>query len=124
MSNNFFENFGNGTIDCYPLLESAKIEKLLIFTEKTLKALKNEFKQFKRQLRPKVKKPATAILRKPRNPKAIPKKAYLEYQPSNISYVYNSNLWRWRRVNEWFNEYERATNEKMIPKNILNLLRD
>lgn len=99
-------SFGNGTIDRYPLLENIRIEKLLICTEKTFESLKKKFDQFKRQYPNKinVKKPQKKIQKNLSSSIVTPENIYHEFQPSNISYVYNSNFWRWRRVNEWFRE--------------------
>ena len=96
--------FGNDTIDSYPLLENMRIEKLLICTTKTFEALKKKFDQFKQQYQTKPEKPKKKSPIKLSKPTVIPEKIYHEFQPSNISYVYNSNFWRWRRVNEWFNK--------------------
>ncbi len=124
MSKECLQKLGNGTIDRYPPVGEAKIEKLLVFNEKTFQSLVKEFHRLK---------PRKQRAKKPRNvkktrltetyvSKTISKRTYQEYQPSTINNVYYSDPWRWRRVNEWFSQQAQTeSNEASIVNEIVAL---
>ena len=109
--NGLFIFSGNDTIDCYPPLYEAKLEKIKIITDETFQILQRELAEFQ----------ALYQLSKPEKPRPnesleVPVKSnltsennkdrtYHEFQPTNIHNAYHSDFWRWRRVHEWFKIY-------------------
>ncbi|MBL7130710.1 MAG: hypothetical protein ISS45_04835 [Candidatus Omnitrophica bacterium] len=85
-----------------------RIKRILCQSKQKFKELKKELKRFYKE---KFKK---AKFQKPAKKKKeildltskgiLTSKIVQEYRPSNIINAYNSDLWRWRRVNEWFTE--------------------
>jgi len=44
---------------------------------------------------------------------------FRDYEPSNTIYLQYSAIRRWRRVNEWFNQYAHEAQEQIFQKTIL-----
>ena len=116
-------NFGNDTIDPYPLIprEAKKIliVKQIIFEEisKRFKAfcqyvqdqpehLKSIVDPFKRKFSGQKKAPTT--------PAPNLNHKGTNYEPTNIIHLTYTEIRRWRRVNEWFNQYAPAGAEDQI----------
>ena len=98
---------GNDTIDPYPLFAEVELEKIKIIKQETFEILREEFRRFKEFFRQERQDPQPlssqpVVQRSASIPKTIRKT--LEYQPSNIIYVRESEPWRWRRVSEWFKD--------------------
>jgi hypothetical protein len=111
---------GNDTIDCYPLQHCGEIQKILCVSEKTFKTIVKEFEAFFKgvsgQLSPRsfgvepYKGQNTGLKPAPQTISAklglTTKAEYVrDYEPSNTIYLQYSEIRRWRRVNEWFNQY-------------------
>ncbi len=123
MARNFYFFYGNGKIDRYPPLKELKVEKILIFTEKTLKILKREFAEFQKLFlkHPKKTRKDQPILRIPNNETSqkAKKRIYHDYQPSHIWATRDSSYWQWRRVKEWFNQYNQDNKPEITLQQIL-----
>ena len=116
---NCFRNYGNDTIDCYPLLEGG-IKKILIVGEEKFKELRKDFQAFLQGLRggrPQRSSLSRAtrgqVLRSQQplvtSDSKIESKGllrrYQDYEPTNAIYVNECDYRRWCRVAEWFNQF-------------------
>lgn len=105
---------GNGKVDPYPL------ERLLIFTEKTFKSLKNELSEFKSNgLKPEIAnvKQVPKVKYKP-----VPQRIIHDYEPSNIWTAYDGARQRWRRMNDWCNQSTLDDRQNASLENVLKRL--
>jgi len=120
LSTIFLNIFGNDTIDRYPLPYKGRLIKLLCISKAVFKELVLTAREFF------VEPVYTEYLDTPAQEKEpLPKRpqlllsnnredGYLEYTPSRIWSTRDSKFWRWRRVNEWWREYnqDEYLNEK------------
>ena len=101
----------NGKIHRYPL----RVRELVIFNKERYERIKGILKR---------KYAGIVRKRKNKNLSAKNKKfpivadRYIStyYEPSNIIYARESSIWRWRRVNEWFNELKNKYDIKTLVK--------
>jgi hypothetical protein len=109
-------NFGNGKIHPYPL------ERLLIFTEKTLESLKRELSRFKlNERRPEIAnvKQVPKVKNKP-----LPERITHDYEPSNIWTAYDGARQRWRRMNQWFSQSTLDDRQNVSLENVIKQLQE
>ncbi len=91
--------FGNGKIDHTPSpVGLRKIKRVSFKVFLSLKELVNSVKVYD-SITPRGNR-KKSILRRKKTGIAIQNRAY-EYEPSNIIYADDSQLWQWRRVAEW-----------------------
>ncbi len=128
MSSIIIEIAGNGKIDRYPPLKELRIKRILCQSRQKFKELQKELKQLfykKRPGKPKLRKPTKkkniivkAVFNETSSANTVP-----DHKPSNIINLHNSELWRWRRVSEWFKELSRPDTEYAFNKKISRLIR-
>ena len=112
------KSFGHDTIDRYPLWKG-KIERLLIFSNRVFEALSqvspdsDTESSVKRNIKASKKHTFQQIIEK------IDNNTLNSYEPSNISYAFDSDLWRWRRMKEWFAEHNQEEDPNLLKNNIL-----
>jgi len=119
---------GNGKIDHYPPLKELRIKRILCQSRQKFKELQKELKQLfykKKQGKPKLQKSAKKenIIVKEVFNEASSVKTVPDHKPSNIINLHNSELWRWRRVREWFKELSRPDTEYAFNKKISRIIR-
>ena len=93
--------FGNGKRDNPPF--SVRPRKIKVITFESflkIKKILNKFKQPRILKKQRSNKKQSSILKIPTND--VQKNIY-SYEPSNISFAYDSLFWRWRRVIAWHN---------------------
>ena len=120
MSRLYRVNFGNDTIDRYPLPYRGKLTKLLCISKELFEKLALAAQEFFakesilkdtpaliRRSKPLLKAPVTSL----RN---IEKAGYSAYTPTPIWQTRYSEFWQWQRVSEWYREYgqDEIINEK------------
>jgi len=116
LSRYFFIFFRNGKIHRYPL----RVRKLIIFNKERYERIKGIVRGGYAGIarKRKIKK----LSAKNKKASSLPKEHInTDYTPSNIIYACLGDNWRWRRVDEWFNEleaYYNGTDKKRLEKNI------
>lgn len=115
----FVRNYGNDTIDCYPLT-CGEIQKILCVNAKTFKAIVKDFEAFFKgingHLSPRSfniepyrgQNPGLKVEPRTISPKLAPTahaEYFRDYEPSNTIYLQYSDIRRWRRVSEWYKQY-------------------
>ena len=99
MSSKICPKIGNGKIDRTPTPRGLrKIKRISFEVFLSLKELVNSVKVYD-SITPRGYREKSTLSRK--EPKIIIQNHAHEYKPSNMINVYDSPLWRWRRVNEW-----------------------
>ena len=113
-------NYGNDTIDPYPLFPG-EAKKILIVKQEIFEKLWKRYKTFRdgQKGQPEKRSPLIEALNKPFSSERLPavhREHFLPYEPSNAIAVNECDYRRWCRVNEWFAEFGPDTekNERTI----------
>ena len=120
--------FGNDTIDCYPLAKG-EIKKILIVSEQKFEELQKEFNLFFKGLegrisqRPSLREAKTRQILKSQAPsKASGPKidsedlvgGFRDYEPTKAIHFNDCNWRRWVRVKEWFSQYAQGAEQQIF----------
>ncbi len=126
--------FGNDTIDPYPLLIPGEAAKILCVTQNVFLQIQVSYRAFCRCLLGRQTKKSfntepsrgqnsgLKVAPQTISPKSGPTasaKFFRDFEPSNTIYLQYSDIRRWRRVNEWFNQYAHEATEQIFQKTIL-----
>jgi len=111
---------GNGKRHRIPLFKGLKLKKLLCIGEVRFKVLKDYVTKslfFYKGRKNKKRENLSKLSQK----KIVPNQTYTiqPYESSNIWVTRQSLFWQWRRVKEWFSQFDESPSPELTVKSIL-----
>ena len=95
---------------------------MLIFTNVVFEALQREVAKYFVKKRSKPKQKTDEQLLQISESVPTPSKIFRDYEPTNIHAAYEGNIWRWRRMYDWFNQLTLDDRQGAYSKNIIKQL--